>query len=214
MARTANVFARVEPEVKEQAEQVLDRLGIPMSNAVGMFLRQIVLQRGIPFEMKLPAYEEPVAYGSLTKEQFNAEIEKGMEDIKAGRVYSADEVEAEMKQEFGIMKYKVMYTAGAKKDLRNIFRYISEELLAPENAAGQTDRIMAAIRKLDTMPNRNRLYEEEPWHSRGLRFFPVDNYLVFYKTNDENEIVYIVRIMYRGRDVRKQLSRTEDISEN
>ena len=69
MARTANVFARVEPEVKEQAEQVLDRLGIPMSNAVGMFLRQIVLQRGIPFEMKLPAYEEPVAYGSLTKEQ-------------------------------------------------------------------------------------------------------------------------------------------------
>ena len=102
MARTANVFARVEPEVKEQAEQVLDRLGIPMSNAVGMFLRQIVLQRGIPFEMKLPAYEEPVAYGSLTKEQFDAEIEKGMEDIKAGRVYSADEVEEEMKREFGI----------------------------------------------------------------------------------------------------------------
>lgn len=90
------------------------------------------------------------------------------------------------------MKYKVMYTAGAKRDLRNIFRYISEELLAPENAAGQTDRIMAAIRKLDTMPNRNRLYEEEPWHSRGLRFFPVDNYLVFYKTNDESQrIVFI-----------------------
>ena len=44
MARTANVFARVEPEVTEQAEQVLDRLGIPMSNAVGMFLRQIVLR--------------------------------------------------------------------------------------------------------------------------------------------------------------------------
>ena len=56
------------------------------------------------------------------------------------------------------MKYKVMYTAGAKKDLRNIFRYISEELLAPENAAGQAERIMTAIRKLDTMPNRNRLY--------------------------------------------------------
>ena len=40
---------------------MLDRLGIPMSNAAGMFLRQIVLQRGIPFEMKFPAYEEPVA---------------------------------------------------------------------------------------------------------------------------------------------------------
>ena len=55
MARTSNVFARVEPEIKEQAEQVLERLGIPMSNAVGMFLRQVVLQRGIPFGRKTSA---------------------------------------------------------------------------------------------------------------------------------------------------------------
>ncbi len=101
MARTSNVFARVEPEIKEKAEQVLDRLGIPMSNAVGMFLRQVVLQRGLPFEVKLPQ-ETPVAYGALTKTQFDAEIEKGMADIRAGRVFTADEVEAEMKREFGI----------------------------------------------------------------------------------------------------------------
>lgn len=101
MARTANVFARVEPEIKEQAETVLEQLGIPMSNAVGMFLRQVVMQRGIPFEMKLPA-EETVAFASLTKEQFDAEIEKGMSDIKAGRVYSADRIEEEMKSDFDI----------------------------------------------------------------------------------------------------------------
>ena len=99
MARTANVFARVEPELKEQAESVLDQLGIPMSNAVGMF--QIVLQKGIPFEMKLPR-TAPLTYGSLTKEQFDKEIEKGMSDVKAGRVYSADAIEAEMKRDFGI----------------------------------------------------------------------------------------------------------------
>ena len=102
MARTANVFARVEPDLKEQAEQVLNQLGIPMSNAVGMFLKQIVLQRGIPFEMKLPSSEEPIAYQALTKEQFNAEIEKGMENINTGKVYSEDEIEAEMKREFGL----------------------------------------------------------------------------------------------------------------
>ena len=101
MARTANIFARVEPELKEQAESVLNQLGIPMSNAVGMFLRQIVLQRGIPFEMKLPK-TEPLAYGSLTTEQFDKEIEKGMSDVKAGRVYSADSIEAEMKRDFGV----------------------------------------------------------------------------------------------------------------
>lgn len=101
MARTSNVFARVEPEVKEQAEQVLDRLGIPMSNAVGMFLRQIVLQRGLPFEVKLPQ-EKPLAYGALTKEQFNIEMEKGMADIRECRVHTADEVEEEMKRDFGV----------------------------------------------------------------------------------------------------------------
>ena len=70
------------------------------------------------------------------------------------------------------MKYRVTYTAGAKKDLKNIFRYISERLLAPQNAVGQTERIMAAIRSLDTMPKRNRLYEEEPWHRQRTSIFP------------------------------------------
>lgn len=101
MARTSNVFARVEPEIKEQAEIVLKQLGIPMSNAVSMFLRQVVIQRGIPFEMKLPV-NKPLVMGELTKEQFDAEIAKGMADIEDGRVYSADEVEEEMHRLYGI----------------------------------------------------------------------------------------------------------------
>lgn len=101
MARTANVFARVEPEIKEQAEQVLNRLGIPMSNAVGMFLRQIVLQHGIPFEVKLPQ-EKPLVYGSLTKEQFDEEINRGISDVQEGKKYLADDIENEMNREFGI----------------------------------------------------------------------------------------------------------------
>lgn len=97
MSRTANVFARVEPEIKEQAEKVLEQLGIPMSNAVGMFLRQVVIQQGIPFDMKLPA-KRPLVMGEMTKEQFDAELLKGLEDIETGRVVSADEVEAEMRR--------------------------------------------------------------------------------------------------------------------
>ena len=101
MSRTANVFARVEPEIKKQAETVLDQLGIPMSNAVGMFLRQIVIQRGIPFEMKLPA-KRPLAMGELTKEQFDAELLKGMNEIENGQVFSADDVEAEMRRMYSV----------------------------------------------------------------------------------------------------------------
>lgn len=51
--------------------------------------------------MKLPA-NRPVAYGALTKEQFDMEIQKGYDSIKSGRTYAADEVEAEMSREFGI----------------------------------------------------------------------------------------------------------------
>lgn len=101
MARTSNIFARVEPEVKKQAELVLEQLGIPMSNAIGLFLRQVVLQRGIPFELKLPQ-SKPLSVGTLTQEQFNAEIEKGLADLTAGKVVSAENVADRMRQDYRI----------------------------------------------------------------------------------------------------------------
>lgn len=101
MARTSNVFARIEPEVKEQAEKVLNQLGIPMSNAIGLFLRQVVLQRGIPFDMKLPS-NQLLAMGSLSEEQFNAEIEKGLCDLTAGKVIPADRLAEDMSRDYGI----------------------------------------------------------------------------------------------------------------
>jgi DNA-damage-inducible protein J len=101
MARTASIFARVEPEIKEQAEKVFEQLGIPMSNAIGLFLRQVVLQRGIPFDMKLPQ-NKPLSHGSLSEKQFNAEIEKGLADLTTGKVVSADGVAARMNRDYGV----------------------------------------------------------------------------------------------------------------
>lgn len=79
----------------------MNQLGIPMSNAVGMFLRQVVIQRGIPFEMKLPA-NRPLDMSQMSKEQFNVEIQKGITDIENGRVYSVEEVEEEIHRLYGI----------------------------------------------------------------------------------------------------------------
>jgi len=101
MARTSNIYARIEPELKEQAESVLDQLGIPMSNAIGLFLRQVVLQRGIPFDMKLPQ-NRPLSIGGLTDEQFNAEIEKGLADLTTGKVVSAESVADRMQRDYGV----------------------------------------------------------------------------------------------------------------
>lgn len=106
------------------------------------------------------------------------------------------------------MIFNVFYTSEARQDLRDIYEYIAYELLAPDNAAGQTERIMKAARSLEQMPMRHRRYEEEPWHNQGLRFLPVDNYLIFYLPDETNNTVSIIRIMYGGRDVKKQLDET------
>ena len=101
MARTSSIYARVEPEVKEKAEKVLEELGIPMSNAVSMFLKQIILQQGIPFAMKLPV-RKPVSMGLLSKEEIDNEIRKGINSVENGNVYSAELVEKEMIRDFEI----------------------------------------------------------------------------------------------------------------
>ena len=54
MAGGAYIQARIDPRIKEEARSVLDELGISMSEAIVVYLKQIILQRGIPFELKLP----------------------------------------------------------------------------------------------------------------------------------------------------------------
>ena len=71
--KSANLYARIEPDIKEQAESILAALGIPASNAINMFYKQIILQRGLPFDVKLPP-SRPVAIGSLSREELDEEI--------------------------------------------------------------------------------------------------------------------------------------------
>lgn len=96
MAKTENIYIRVEPQVKAQAEQVLGQLGIPMSNAVGMFLHQVVLQKGLPFEVKLPQ-SKPTAFGSLTDEDFDNLMGDALADYSNGKTIPAKEVRKQMK---------------------------------------------------------------------------------------------------------------------
>lgn len=101
MEKTATLNLRVSPVLKEQTESILQRLGIPMSTAVDMYFRQITLTGGIPFPVTLPKAPACVNADLMTKEQFDAELKKGMDDISAGRVLSADAVEAEMRALYG-----------------------------------------------------------------------------------------------------------------
>ena len=102
------------------------------------------------------------------------------------------------------MSFGIRLTRDAERDLSDIFEYIALVLLSPENAAGQLGRLEHGIASLENMPERFRVYEREPWTSRGLRIMPVDNYLVFYIPNREAEMVTILRVMYGGRDVERR----------
>ena len=100
MSKTTIIFVRVEPVIKEQAEKAVNKLGIPMSNAINIFLRQVILQNGPPFEVKI-THNRPLAIKDLTPEEFNNEIEKGFNDLRAGRVVSADKVAERINREYG-----------------------------------------------------------------------------------------------------------------
>ena len=100
-AKSANVYARIEPDVKEKAESILSALGIPASNAINMFYKQIILQRGLPFDVKIPSYR-PVDMSALSEAELNAELEKGYADIKAERTREASAVFADIRKDYDL----------------------------------------------------------------------------------------------------------------
>ncbi|MFI3326874.1 MAG: type II toxin-antitoxin system RelE/ParE family toxin [Clostridia bacterium] len=97
------------------------------------------------------------------------------------------------------MKYAVKISKVAKEDLRDIYKYIAYDLLSPQTALNQLDRLEQKIYSLENMPTKYRVYDKEI--STEIRFIPVNNYCVFYKINEENSIVDIIRVIYGGRNI-------------
>lgn len=100
-------------------------------------------------------------------------------------------------------QYKVLVTDEALNDMRLIYEYIAEELLSPDTAMGQYNRIADAIESLDQMPERIKLMESEPEKTRGLRRLIVDNYAVFFIIEDETVIV--TNVLYGASDIENKL---------
>lgn len=119
---------------QENAENILSQLGTSPSNAIQVLYGQIVLQKGMPFELKLPS-SKPLAVGAMTREQLDAGFQKGVDYIKARKVYSAD----------------------ALDDLREICSYISNELLVPETADAQLKRMHFDIIVIQRIHLRTRI---------------------------------------------------------
>ena len=86
MTKTETIRARVEPKLKADAEGILDSLGMNPSDAIRMFYKQVVMRKGLPFEVVIP----------------NAETRRAMEDVNRRRGLNRYEDAKELAKKLGI----------------------------------------------------------------------------------------------------------------
>lgn len=98
-------------------------------------------------------------------------------------------------------KYKVKVNPKAIRELDNIYGYIANEKLAPENAKGQVDRIKKAVLNLDSFPQSHQERSEGRYAGKGYRQLLVDNYIAVFRVDEVHKTVYVVTIQYQGRDL-------------
>ena len=89
MEKSATLNLRVNPTLKEQAEDILRQLGIPMSTAIDMFLNQITLVGGIHFSVTLPKAPAAVNADLMTPDEIHVKLQNGLAHAEAGRVQDA-----------------------------------------------------------------------------------------------------------------------------
>lgn len=98
MEKTATLNLRVNPTVKGRAEEVLAKLGIPMSTAIDMYLNQISLTGGIPFAVTLPKAPNAINADLISDTELHAKLQKGYDDIEVGNVQNAANAFAKFKE--------------------------------------------------------------------------------------------------------------------
>ena len=100
MAKDATIFVRIDSKVKADAEAILVQLGVTPSALITMLYHHVILTGGVPFDVRLPC-REPICAGNMSEEEVMSLVQKGVDDVKAGRVKSLEEVESEIKTRYG-----------------------------------------------------------------------------------------------------------------
>ena len=94
--KSANVIARVEPDIKAEAEAILEQLGLPVSVVINSLYRQIIMTNGIPFPMTVPAHIR--TRDEMTAEEFHALLQRGLDQAEADDGMTLDDAFASLKK--------------------------------------------------------------------------------------------------------------------
>ena len=84
MEKKATINLRIDNDLKSDAEQILNRLGLTMSTAITLFLRQVELTGGLPFPVQLPPGPKHLDASTMSKEDFNHEMNLATYEIEQG----------------------------------------------------------------------------------------------------------------------------------
>ncbi len=104
-------------------------------------------------------------------------------------------------------EYTVKITKMAYGHMRDIVKYISNELSAPDAASNLLDLFQKKIMELSSMPGSHSLVDEEPWRSEGVRKIIVNNFLIYFWIDEKNLKVQVISVIYGRRDQVAQLSK-------
>ena len=99
MIKDETIHIRVNSAVKDGAEAALEALGVSISEAINIFLCQVDLVGGIPFEVKLPAPKRVIV---KNEDELIAKLNASREDIEEGRISSADEVNSRLEAKYAL----------------------------------------------------------------------------------------------------------------
>ena len=101
--KNATVSARVEYDVKNEAEEILEQLGIPVSVVINSLYRQIIFKHGIPFSLTVPVVDErqmqqPKTLDLMSEEELNEKLEHSYQQSLRGEGRPLDEVFDELER--------------------------------------------------------------------------------------------------------------------
>jgi DNA-damage-inducible protein J len=103
MSKDAYIHTRIDPDIKQQAELIFEKIGLSLTDAVSLFLTQVTLRDGLPFALSIPsedmAYQkEKNALLAAQKAKLSAMIQTAKDEVAAGQTLSPEEAKAITKQ--------------------------------------------------------------------------------------------------------------------
>lgn len=95
MVKTELIHVRIDPEIKEQSEKILGKLGVNMSYAVSMFLNQVILKNGFPFPIELPENSSEVEKLAKAIESIGGNGEISKKNQRILHLFSTNQIDYE-----------------------------------------------------------------------------------------------------------------------